>query len=399
MLGRRSASLGLALALHLAHLQRARGEDHLDYRFEDYQEDGGRIHVETHSGLFELKAAPWLNLKGEMVYDAISGASPTGAPPPAQIQFVSPALGGPNGPSIYNTSVPLATMHDQRYAGSMEAAMTFGPHHFTPQFSYSEESDYISYGAAMGYSLDLNQKNTTLNFGWSHNWDTVLPKGFLATQERKDVDDFLIGVNQLLGPKTVLAVNGTYGSARGYLDDQYKGVLVETTPQLDPTRPALIAENRPSHRDRYIAYAALTQYITPLHASVEGAYRFFHDSYDISAHTASLTWFQKLGRHVLVAPTFRYYRQSAASFYVTELPDYPNNPTSLIDVPQYYSADYRLSELESFAYGVSISVKPTHWLSFDAAYQRYEMFGLDHVTSPTAYPKANVFTIGARLWF
>jgi len=105
-----------------------------------------------------------------------------------------------------------------------------------------------------------------------------------------------------------------------------------------------------------------------------------------------VAWYQKLGRHIVFSPMFRYYRQSAASFYGTRFPDFNTPPT-------YYSADYRLSELESYAVGVSLNWKVRDWLSIDATYKRYVMRGLDSVTSPTAYPSANVLTVGARVWF
>src|SRR5438874_3574943 len=81
----RTAAFGLAVSLYLLPLSRAKGEDHLDYRYEHYEEDGARILVETHSALFEKKIRPWLSLKGEFVYDAISGASPDGRPAPSQV--------------------------------------------------------------------------------------------------------------------------------------------------------------------------------------------------------------------------------------------------------------------------------------------------------------------------
>lgn len=387
---RRVAAFGLAAGLPLLSLHRAHGEDHVAYRFEYYAEEKDRIRVSTHSALFEKKLTSWLSVKGEVVYDAISGASPTGSPPPSTIMFVPPDEGGPSGP--FKNTVPTVSLEDIRRAGSFASVFSFGPHRLAPQFSYSEENDYISYGGALNYSVDLNQKNTTLNLGWSHNWDTILPMGFLREESDKDVDDFLIGVNQLLGPKTVLTVNFTYGRGRGYLNDQYKGVLFENFPQGDPDFPALAAEQRPDERHRYIVYASLTHHLTPLNASVEGSYRYFHDSYGVDAHTIGLAWHQKIGKRVVISPVFRYYRQSAANFYVTRLPDYSTRPA-------YYSADYRLSEAETFTYGVVLHARAADWLGFDLGYRRYEMRGLDHITSKSAYPVANIFTIGARIWF
>ena len=366
-------------------------EDQGGYRFENYREDAGRIRVETQSGLFEVQPRPWLNLNGEVVYDAISGASPTGAPPPSTIAFIPGPDGNPP-PGASSTSVPISPMTDIRWAGSLSATFSYKQHRFTPQISYGEEHDYRARGAALNYSLDLNEKNTTLNLGASHNWDEVLPNGFLHMSQNKETTDLIAGVNQLLGPKTVLTVNFSYGHGRGYMNDQYKGVLFDNEPQGDPSAPALEAENRPRQRDKYIGYASVTQDVTPWHASVEGSYRFMYDSYSVAAHSFQVAWFQKMGAYVLLSPMVRYHRQSAASFYYVRLPDFNTRPT-------YYSADYRLSEMETFTVGLMATLKLKEWLAVDAGYKRYIMQGLDGITSSTAYPKANIFTIGARVWF
>lgn len=372
----------------LSQCLRAQAEDQVGFRFEQYQEDNGRIGVETDSVLFELQPKSWLTLQGEGVYDAISGFTPTGSPPPNTITFVE----SPPPPGASSSSVPLSHMEDKRYAGSLGATLSYKNNRFTPQFSYSQESDYLSRGASLNYSADFNDKNTTLNLGWSHDWDQVLPHGFLFEEKAKNSEEILMGINQLLNPKAVLTANFTYGHASGYLNDQYRGVLFDNEPQGDPSTPALEPENRPRTKDRYIGYVSLTQAVTPFNASAEISYRFSHDTYGVDAHTVQVAWFQKLGKHVVLSPLFRYYYQNAADFYATRFPDYNTRPT-------YYSADYRLSHLETFAAGVSLNWKIRDWFSFDVAYQRYVMKGLDGVTSPTAYPSANVFTIGARIWF
>ncbi len=394
--GRQKAgALALAAGLYLLRLNRAFGEDHADYRFGSYQEDNGRIGVDTHAWLFEKQVAGWLSLKGETVYDAISGATPTGAPPPSEINLP----GVP--PESLSTRVPTQFMKDKRWAGTLDAAMQFGAHRITPQFAYSSESDYQSYGAALNYAVDLNGKNTTLNLGWSHAWDTILPNPatYIYENQHKDTDDILIGVNQLLSPKTVLTVDFTFRNSVGYLDDPYRGVLFNDYPQSDPNNLSLFGEYRPRHRESYIGYASLTQYVSPLYGSAEGSYRYFHDSFGIDAHTLGLAWHQKIGRRVLLSPAFRYYRQSAAGFYAPRFAGDPSDPSNPTPVPAYYSADYRLSEMETFTYGISLTAKIVDWLSLDVAYQRYDLFGLDHVTSSSAYPKANLVTVGARLWF
>lgn len=393
---RQTATLTLAVTLQLLQITRVRGENEVGYRYENYKEEDGRINIETHAALFSLKPAPWLDLKGQVIYDAISGATPTGAPPLSEIKVINVYNGQPI--KGLSRKVPVVEIDDTRRAGGLEATFNFGSHHVTPGMAYSDESDYTSYGPSLNYAFDFNEKNTTLTAGWSHNADQVLHGD---EWKGKDADDFIVGVSQLLGPKTVLTANFTYGRAHGYLDDPYKGVFFDgSTIYKDPTDPSPLIpptsyESRPQHREKYIGHVSLTQFITPANASIEGSYRIFDDSYGVLSHTVGLTWFQKIGKRVVVSPLFRYTYQSEADFYVTRLPGLESDPTT----PKHYSADYRLSELESFTYGVGVTARLTDWFSIDAGYKRYEMFGLDGVTSDSAYPKANIFSIGARLWF
>jgi len=176
-------------------------------------------------------------------------------------------------------------------------------------------------------------------------------------------------------------------------------VFFSDYPQADLNNPILFGEHRPDFRQSYIPYASLLQYITPLNAALEASYRFYDDSFGIRAHTVDISWHQKIGRMFLISPVFRYYRQTAADFYATQFAGDPSNPGDPNPVPTYYSADYRLSEMETFTFGIEASAHLTDWLTLDLAYRRYEMRGLDGVTSQSAYPKANVVTVGARLWF
>ena len=392
----RVSALGLAIAIYWLQPHRLRGEDQADYRFESYQEQDGRIQVETHSWLFDTRLTPWLSLRGDAVYDAISGATPTGAPAPSQIANLLPPQPGP-----LSTRVPTQFMSDTRWAGSLDAELNWGPHRLTPGFSYSSEHDYLSYGTALNYSVDLNQKNTTLNLGWSHDFDTVLPNAatYITQAQPKNADEVLVGINQLLGPKTVLTANFTFRNTHGYLSDPYRGALFDDYPQFDPSHLNLFAENRPRHRESYIGYVALSHYVTLLQGSAEGSYRFYHDSFGINAHTIGVAWRQKIGPIFVVSPLFRYYRQSAADFYGTHFAGDPSNPFDSTLLPTYYSADYRLSRMETFTYGVELTARVSKRISLDIAYKRYDTLGLDHMTSPSAYPKANIITVGARLWF
>ncbi len=390
---RSGISLVVALAIGLQTSRRSRAEDHADYKYEDYMEESRRIHVETDSILFEADLLPWLTTRGNLVYDAISGATPNGAPP----QLF---------PETY-----LARMQDIRRAGYLESDLRFGRETFTPQISYSRESDYESIGLSLGYALDFNEKNTTLNLAVAHDFDHVIftpnmpliDPSLDGSRAHKNSTELLAGVRQLLGAGTVLTANASFGVESGDLNDPYRGVFFgDLQPNPQPgDLPSLFPEVRPRHRLKEIAYLSLTQFATPLNGSIETSYRFYHDSYGIFANTLSLAWFQKLGGHLVLSPSFRFYEQTAASFYYTSVPNDPGFGDPQFpgpNFPTYYSSDYRLSSFNSYTYGFSVTWKLNQHVNLDAAYERYDMRGADGVTSTLLYPKANVLFFVARLW-
>ena len=55
--------------------------------------------------------------------------------------------------------------------------------------------------------------------------------------------------------------------------------------------------------------------------------------------------------------------------------------------------------MQTFTYGLSATWKIKDRVSLDFAYKRYDMTGKDNVTAKDAYPNANVFSGGVRVWF
>jgi Protein of unknown function (DUF3570) len=466
LMRRKLLAMGLAAGLYMFRLQAVRAEDsQIDYRYQVYREDNARVAVDTQSALFDMSITPKLRFTGELVVDTISGATPTGAPAFKDFDVPTPGEAGlnavtasynnqmnlagfPNDPqgfinylkanfpafanqvlSTYNqatnsysqalaanpnyrsSKVPVEPTSDERESVTLGLPISFGHNTLTPQLSYSAESDYVSLGVALNYSRDFNDKNTTLNVGWSHDadsvrdyWDFNAAGNFIW--QGKNTDEIFVGINQLINPKAYVTLNFTYGHSQGYLNDQYRQVYAANAPVTtdlaiggQPAFPAGFAildgwrpEQRPHEKDKYVGYVSYVQFVTPLKGSAEGAYRFYHDSYGVNAHTLSAAWHQKLGKKVMLSPSFRYYRQSAANFYYYMVPDYNN-------WPQYYSSDYRLSEFQSYSFDVSLTWRVSKLFSVDATYSRYVMQGLDGATPSDMYPAANVYGLGARLWF
>jgi hypothetical protein len=363
---RRFLPLGLACSVP----QLLRAENRADYRYEYYVEDNDRMTIETHSVYFEQKLLGALAIKGELVYDSVSGATPIGTHDidgKAIIQHIAP---------------------DIRRAANVELDWKLGNHLITPAFAYSKEHDYESYGISLNDAIEFNEKNTTLQFGLSHNFDSVKHDGSIWT-DKQSTEGF-IGISQLLSPKDIFTAAVTFGNDSGYLTDPYR--LSEYHPDIFPDGFNVgVPERRPAHRNKEVVHVSLTHHFDSLDASIEGSYRFYHDSYGVLSHTVMLGWHQWLGKHLIIEPQFRFNEQSAADFYTTTFTGpFTFNPDG------YHSSDYRLSNFYSLDYGLQATVIINDHLRIIGGYHRYEMNGLDNTTADM-YPKAHVFTIGLSI--
>ena len=368
--GGRGWPLGLTLSLP----QLLRAENQVDYRYEYYSEDNNRMSIDTHSVYFEQSLSDSITAKGELVYDGISGATPTGTVLPSG-------------------KISLTHIEDLRRSISLQADWKLGRHILTPGFAYSKEGDYNSYGVSLNDAVSFNEKNTILQYGISQNFDKSRHADKQIWSDKYSTEG-MIGVSQLLSPKTVLTANVTFGNDSGYLSDPYR--LAGFLPTGFPFSIG-IPERRPSHRNKEVLYTSLTQYFDKVNASLEASYRFYNDSYGVVANTVGLTWHQWLGKHFIVEPMVRFYEQSAANFYAPTFSGPftidPNGP------PGLHSSDYRLSELYSTDMGLQATAVINDHIHVVAGYHRYEMHGLDGKTSSAMYPKANVYTVGISfLW-
>lgn len=375
----------IACALQLLLPRLARPEGAVSYKFQSWQEDAGRVRVDSHYGLVEQSLPADAKLKLSGVIDSITGATPTGQLPTT-----------PGGP------VPLTHLQDRRKAWQLEASKPFGPLNLSLGYANSRESDYVSNGWSLNTLTDFNKKNTTLLLGLAGTNDDV-KVFFQQPWEHKRTMDAIAGVTQLLDPNTFVTFNFSYGHASGYLSDPYKLIEGHVNVAAPGDPPLLLlrtfGENRPRERDKWIGFASINHSFPDLNAALEGSYRLYHDDFGITSHTVTFEWFQKFGgdRFVL-RPSIRAYEQSAADFYLLTLdgttiaPTTPANPHG-----PFYSSDYRLSKMRTITYGLKAvyNVIPGR-LVVDAGYDRYTMKGRDGMTSASAYVDANVFTAGGK---
>lgn len=363
----------------------------LDYGYQDYNEDDGRIRVEAHYLRGSVDFDEETSFRFQYLHDAISGSSPTGALPGTVQPF-------------------LSELEDVREGILGAISRQIGDHRIELEVSRSKENDYISRGFAITDTIELNQKNTTLTFGFNLLDDQVSVPG-LKTQD-KNAYDIFAGVSQILGKNTLVTANFTLGYTEGYLNDPYK-VVQRDELILIPNGLGgffeipivnLYRENRPDSRLRQVLQLGARHYFTAADAAIDGTLRLSYDDYGIFSQTLRIEWRQSIGDRFDVIPFFRYYHQNEADFFVNTLNNLGSGtPSAEPDGSgPNYSADYRLSSLTAISCGLKVNWRINDHFTASAAYERYVMDGTggrNDVSPDAAYPSADIWTFGIQAEF
>jgi Protein of unknown function (DUF3570) len=354
-----------------------------DYSYQLYREDDDRIQVESHYIRGEVEINADTAFRFQWLSDAISGASPTGVMPGNAQPF-------------------LSDVEDTRIGILGALSRQFGDHRVELELSRSEEDDYTSNGIALSDTLELNQKNTIVAYGFNYLDDSVTVPG--QNDQAKQSYDLFAGVTQIIDKNTLLTANLTVGYANGYLNDPYKVVQRDEIVFVPGPLPVvkIYPENRPDNRLREVLQLEGRRYFEAANGALDCVLRFSHDDYGVLSETAQIEWRQEIGEHCQLIPFFRYHHQSAADFFMTSINGLPIGTPSLTPDGSgpNYSADYRLSSLDAISLGLRLRYQITDSFTATACYERYAMSGSGSDSSSSqSYPDADIWTFGVSAQF
>jgi uncharacterized protein DUF3570 len=289
-------------------------------------------------------------------YDAMTGASPTGAQPSGTIQTTTTPSGSVMSSGV--NVVPLSPFHDHRVAFDLGVQQPIGrPLLLGGSFHFSQERDYQSVGGSGTLSADLFSRSLTVSAGGGYDGDHVKPQGgfhegltadsILAdvSEAPKHVSHGMVGFSRVLSRRWLLGVNGSRSKESGYLTDPYKVISL-----IDPASDSVVgqvSEKRPDTRDRKDVMASSTYHLEK--DVFYSSYRYYWDDWGIRSHTIDLKLRHELDNGNYIQPHFRFYTQSAADFFVYGLD--PGTP-----LPTHASADYRLASLQTYTYGLKYGI-------------------------------------------
>lgn len=239
--------------------------------------------------------------------------------------------------------------------------------------SLSTEVNYHSFGLDFSVGKTSKNKNTDINFKGQAYFDKVV----------------LIEPTEFV-PKPVESPPSTYTTASGNIvtsggkiikvriprtpRNTFAGSLTLSQIVSKNFQVALIAEGvaqngylgLPFHRVYFtdgsekIEYLPSTRFKLPLGIRMNyflgdkiilrSYYRYYTDDWGIKAHTASLEVPYKVSPFVSVSPFYRYYIQTASSYFAP----YEQHKSS----DTYYTSNYNLSAFTSQFYGINVRITP-----------------------------------------
>ena len=290
-------------------------------------------------------------------YDTLSGASPNGAAAAGVPQTFTSASGRNassgyaeggegegdddgehEGGSSYTAKAgetPLDnSFRDVRYMGSMGYTTPFADvYKWSVGSAFSTEEDFTSFSVNSVLARDFNQRNTTVSLGFNYEYDLIDPIGgvpdpltsYAAGQTRgasdnKQVVDMILGFTQVMNRRWITQLNFSLSQSTGHHDDPYKIVTVADQGNLitDPNDSAsylYLYEHRPEDRQKLSVYWQNKVAIGSSSALNLG-YRYMTDDWGVDSHTYDVSYHWGITDNVYLEPSYRYYQQSAADFYV-----------------------------------------------------------------------------------
>jgi len=287
-------------------------DDRADTLYHYY--DGGGVTVRGPALLVRKSVADTVSLSGRYYVDTISSAS---------IDVVTTA--SPYKDKREEFGVGIDYLHGNSLLGVT--------------LSSSNENDYLADSFGLNVSHDLPGGLTTINLGYSQGHDIVRR---VDTSFEEDINryNFRLGMTQVLTRSLLLGVNYEGIAEDGYLSNPYRSARI-----LGASLPERYPGTRDSQAVAVRAVQAFSSGSRPVISSLRAEYRYFQDNWGIRSNTLAFALQRYFGDRVLGEARYRYYQQSAASFYSD------NFTTEMV----YMARDKELSTFSSHSLGYKVS--------------------------------------------
>ncbi len=263
-----------------------------------------------------LRSGPTLVHEAAIEIDVVSAASPD-------------AIDATTSASRLNESVALDVTHRWAITPTDELIGRWGFH---------VEEPLRSWGWGGGYTRRLLDDNVTLggSGNFTLDWfDAYGPYGDRPGLQQRWSANANLSLSQVLSPTAVLDLGYGLTVQRGVLETSWNAV---------PTDDGMVArEELPPGRQRHAATARVSKHFLRTRTTAKASYRYYHDDFDLDAHTVQLYGYQYLRPYLYARAGWRIHHQDGVAFYQDVFTPDPTGPrTSDSDLARFTSNELTL---------------------------------------------------------
>lgn len=219
--------------------------------------------------------------------------------------------------------------------------------------SFSQEFDYTSIGANVLFAKATKDKNREFSAKASvflDTWSVILPvelRNIETDFKYKQGDNaprnsynLALGLSQVVNQRLQVSILTDIGYQTGLLGTAYQRVY------FGDNGNNAYSEKLPDNRFK-LPVGFRANYFLGDKFILRSFYRFYTDSWNLTAHTAELEIPYKITPFVSVAPFYRFYSQSGVDYFK------PYKEHLLSDNREFYTSDYDLSKFTSHLFGLN----------------------------------------------
>ena len=354
-------------------------EDRADLLYHRYE--GGGVTVDGPSVLVRKKLGESVSVSANYYVDMVSSASV----------------------DVVTTASPYK---DKRVQKSVSADYLHGKSMYTAGYVSSKESDYTSDTGFFNVSQDLFGDLTTVTVGYSQGWDQVGKRGDTTFNKRLDRRNFRLGLTQIVTRNMLVGLNFETTTEEGYLQNPYRSIRYLAPGNTYGFGPETYPRTRTGS-----AGSLRAKYYLPWRASADAQYRYYADTWGVSAHTLELEYTQPVWGKWELGGRYRYYRQSAADFYSDLFPN--------ANFQNFMARDRLFSSYQTHTLGATVSYEFklgfVSWIKRGTANFSYDRMMTKHSdfrdlqgyppgsvtpgTEPLYSASANVYQLFVSFWY
>jgi len=196
---------------------------------------------------------------------------------------------------------------DTRQELGVTVVRRLGETELKPAYIRSQEDDYLSQTLSLGLSQGLFSRDSTLDLGLRHSDDVSRPVWEKDLVRGLSTDAATLTLTQVLTRRSQARLSAELSDLRGFLSNPYAFV------QVGGLTSQPLPERHPDARRQGLLAVAYKQALG-WDSALELDYRYYADTWDVTAQTLALQWGKPWGPFTLEAG-WRHYAQTQAWFF------------------------------------------------------------------------------------